>query len=161
MAVVVGGMQKGQHIWHRPLLRVSAGWCWFAEPIRRALRPPFCWRLPGSQSPVCAGRGKHSVGLHFLPFLPGVARWGAALPRPHRSFPVSWPYGRCFAEPFTFPLLNLSSSFAAHLRSPLFAAFLLMHGRLPADNRQGFPGLGEGHLEHLLGQERGKGRTRL
>lgn len=59
---------------------------------------------------------------------------------------------------FHLPASKPSSFFAAHLWSPLLAALLLMRRRLPADDSKGFPGFGEGYLEHLLGPERGEDR---
>lgn len=59
---------------------------------------------------------------------------------------------------FHLPASKPSSFFAAHLWSPLLAALLLMRRRLPADNSEGFPGFGEGYLEHLLRSERGEAR---
>lgn len=98
-------------------------------------------------------RGKHWARLRFLLFLPGVTV--------RRCPPQT-----LFCHPTGAALLSLSgscfktpSSFAAHLFSPLLAALLLVRGCLPADGQQGFPALGEGHLEHLPGQERGKDRA--
>lgn len=121
-------------------------------PWRGAGSAQSCSCQPAASPAVPAARGKPSVGLHGLPFLPGVARGGCCPPRTPAI--VSCFTAVAFSPSCLEP--SLPSLPADHLRSPLLAALLLMRRRVPAGGREGFPGLGKGNLEHLLGEERGE-----
>lgn len=164
-----GEISTGQHVRGPPLLPgVPQG----ADGLQSALaKRRLCAELrqpapaagscqPAASPAVPAARGKPSVGLHGLPFLPGVARGGCCPPRTPAivsCFTAVRRYG-AFSPSCLEPSLPSPPLPADHLRSPLLAALLLMRRRVPAGGRQGFPGLGKGNLEHLLGEERGEDR---